>query len=117
MGMAPYMERLREAGLDEYQLYNAQGNSFDRTAVAIRIREVVAAWVRGGEVARHEFPAPPAIAASYERLRAGLLRAGLPACRGPFPEDLVGALLYGARGAGDVPARADQAAEDGRAAS
>ena len=116
MGMASYMEHLREVGLDEHQLFNAQGNSFDRTAVAIRIRETVAAWVGGGEVARHEFPAPPAIAASYERLRGGLLLAELPACRGPFPEDLVGALLGGAGGGGGAPPGTDQAAEDGRAA-
>ena len=112
--MSANLERLRGEGLDEHQAFNAQGNSFDRTALAIRIREAVALWVREGVVARHAYPSPGEVLASYERLRASPLLAGLPAVRAPFPDDLMGALLHGAGGAGGELAHANQAAEDGR---
>ena len=112
--MEPYLEHLRRRGLDDYQLFNAQGNSFDRTAVAIRIREAVARWVGGGEVVRHVFPSPTEVLASYERLRASSLLAGLQWCPRFFPRILRGALLHGVREAGVAPTVSNQAAADGR---
>ena len=41
MGMAPYLASLQQLGLDEYHIFNAQGNSFDRAAIALRMRGAI----------------------------------------------------------------------------
>ena len=48
MGMADYLEGFRGLGMDHYQMFNAQGNSFDRAAVALRVR---GGWQLGCQVA------------------------------------------------------------------
>ena len=95
MGCAAYGTRLMECGLTERQLYDAQGNSFDRTAVALRIRDAVAAWRRGGAVPRHAYPSPRVVARVYEALRAHVAGMGLPALvlPQPFPADCAATIL------------------------
>ena len=84
MGMAPYLANLTQLGLDEYQLFNAQSNRFDRATIANRLRAGVAAWIQGAEVPCHPCPAPDAVLRVYDALRAAVVRAGLPACPRPF---------------------------------
>ena len=43
MGMAPYLANLAQIGLNEFQLFNAEGNSVDRAAIAFRLRSGVEA--------------------------------------------------------------------------
>ena len=118
MGMAGYTRSLSQCGLTDFQLYNAQGDSFDRAAVFVRIRDAVAAWVGGRELAGHAYPTPPEVDRMYEALRAGLSEAGLAACPSPFPHDLRATLLYGVGASfGPRGAAGGEAAEDGRAGS
>ncbi|MFM7986795.1 MAG: hypothetical protein ACKPKO_46525, partial [Candidatus Fonsibacter sp.] len=56
--MDAYLAQLAPLGLDDYQLFNAQGNSFDRTAVAIRVQEAVDAWLSGAPLSRRQYPTP-----------------------------------------------------------
>ena len=101
--------------MDELQLFTAQGNSFDRAAVAMRVREALATWTTGGDLSRHAYPDPAGVVRVYEGLRAEVLRSGVPACAHPFPRDLLSVLLNGA------PASANRTgtttAEDGRRAT
>jgi len=113
MGMAPYLASLRQLGLDDYQVFNAQRNSFDRAVIALRIRGAIEAWARGDQLPRHTFPAPEVVLQSYNRLRESVVRQGLPACPSPFPRDLQSALLHGF---GATAPRQNSAAENGRAA-
>ena len=53
MGMGAYLHSLGQLGLDELQMFNAQGNSFDRAAVALKLRDGVARWLAGGDFTRH----------------------------------------------------------------
>ena len=113
MGMADYLDSFRRLGMDDFQLFNAQGNSFDRAAVAMRVREAMAVWTAGGALPRHAYPDPAGVVGVYERLRAEVLAAGVAACLHPFPRDLQAALLGGTATA----VRQDgggAAAEDGR---
>ena len=94
-------------------MFNAQGNSFDRARVAMRVREALVAWTAGGALPRHVYPDPAWVAGVYERLRAEVLAAGVAACMHLFPRDLQAALLGGAAAA----VRQDgggTAAKDGR---
>ena len=81
--------------MDDLQLFNAQGNSFDRAAVALRIKEALTAWSSGNERLRHAYLAPPEVAV-YERLRAAVWSSGAAACPSPFPRDLQTILVCGA---------------------
>eukprot|EP00969_Alexandrium_andersonii_P164400 7266301-Alexandrium_andersonii.AAC.1 len=63
------MAALGRDGLDGHQLYNAQGNSFGRSALAIWIPQVVRTWLRGGEVRRHCFPGPTRTLRTFAVLR------------------------------------------------
>ena len=74
-------------------MFNAQGNSFDRAAVAIRVREALATWVAGGVLLRHAYPDPSEVLGVYGRLRAEVVAAGVAACVHPFPRDLQATLL------------------------
>ena len=113
MGMADYLEGFRGLGMDDYQMFNAQGNSFDRAAVALRVREGLATWLSGGVLPRHAFPDPYVVIGVYGRLRAEVVAAGVAACGHPFPRDLQVALMAGTAAAmGLVTGGA--AAEDGR---
>ena len=80
-------------------MLNAQGNSFDRAAVAMRIREALAAWTTGGALPRHAYPDPAGVVGVYERLRAEVVAARDAACVHPCPRDLQAALLGGAAAA------------------
>ena len=93
--MAAYLEDLRQLGLDDYQMFNTQGDSFDRAAVALRLREAVATWVLGGELPGHAFPTPADVLEAFNRLKTAVLGAGLPACPSPFPCDLHETLCMG----------------------
>ena len=110
--MAPYLASLAQIGFDDFQLVNAQGNRFDRVAIAFRLRSGVAAWLRGDALQWHDFIAPPAVLATRDALRANVVSAGLPACPSPFPADLRGASLHGISLA--PAADTDVAAEYGR---
>ena len=111
--MAACLGSLQQLGMCDYQTFNAQGNRFDRTAVALRLKEAVNTWVLGGALPRHAYPALAEVLGTYNLLKAAVLRAGLAACPAPPPRDLHDTLLHGAT----VIARADAdhpAAEDGR---
>ena len=113
MGMADYLEGFRSLGMDDFQMFNAQGNSFDRAAVALRVREGLATWLAGGVLPRHAYPDPSEVLGVYGRLRAEVVAAGVAACVRPFPRDLQAALLGGtATAVGRVAC--DTAAEDDR---
>ena len=113
MGMADYLEGFRGLGMDDHQMFNAQGKSFDCAAVALRVREGLATWLTGGALPRHAFPDPAAVVGVYGRLRAEVVAAGVAACGHPFPRDLQATLLAGAATALSL-ARGGAAAEDGR---
>ena len=113
MGMAAYLNSLCQLGLDEYQLFNAQGNSFDRVAVALPLRGAVTGWACGEDVPRHTYLQPADVLRTYEPLRAVAVRAGLAACPSPFPRDLHDILLHGA-GTSARSSTCHLAAEDGR---
>ena len=95
MGMAAYLDGFRRLGMDDFQMFNAQGNSFDRAAVALRVREALAIWVAGGSLPRHVYPEPAEVLRVSGRLRAEVVAAGFSACVHPFPRDLPAALLGG----------------------
>ena len=113
MGMGAYLHSRAQLGLDEFQMFNAQGNSFDRAAVALRLREGVARWLAGGDFTRHCYPDPRSVCSDYERLRREAVLAGLPARDSPFPADLQEALLR-PRGAAYPGPPLDFAAGSGR---
>ena len=115
MGMAAYSDSFRGLGMDDLHIVNAQGNSFDRAAVAMRVREALAVWTAGGDLPQHVYPDPAGVVRVYEGLRAEVLSAGVAACAHPSPRDLQAALLLEAavatRQAGTI------AAEEGRRTS
>ena len=115
MGMVAYLASFRGLGMDDLQLFNAQGDSFDRAAVAMRVREALAVWTAGRDLPRHVYPDPAGVVRVYEGLRAEVLSSGVAACAHPFPRDLQAALLseaaVAARRTGTI------AAEDGRRTS
>ena len=113
MGMAAYLDGFRRLGMDDFQMFNAQGNNFDRAAVAIRVREALATWMAGGVLPRHAYPDPSEVLRVYGRLRTEVVAAGVAACVHPFPRDLQAALLGGAAAAASR-GEGDTAAEDGR---
>ena len=113
MGMGAYLHSLGQLGLDEFQMFNAQGNSFDRAAVALRLREGVAQWLAGADLARYAYPDPRSVCSDYERLRREIVLVGLPARDSPYPADLQEALLR-PRGAACPGPPLDVAAGDGR---
>ena len=58
-------ERSRMLGIEDFgpalrltdlQLYNAQGNAFDRTALMMRIRAGLLTWARGDHLPPADFP-------------------------------------------------------------
>ena len=98
MGMAACLGNLQQLGMSDYQLFNAQGNSFDRAAVAFRLREAITTWVLGGELPRHAYPAPAEVLEAYNLLKGAALSAGMAACPSPCPRELHDTLIHGARG-------------------
>ena len=109
--MEPYLAGLAQLGFTEDQLFNAQGNNFDRVAIAYRIQAAIDPWVRGEPLPRRPFPPPGAVLRVFDDLREAVLRAGLPTCSSPFPVDLRSLLLHGA---GSTLIGSSRAAEDGR---
>ena len=103
MGMLPYLTQL---GLDELQLFSAQGNSFDRAIVGLRLGSTIASWLAGNEVLEHRFPTADQIMAVYRRVYRDRLEAGWhPPMENPVPA---------AARIGGAPRRIHLAAEDGR---
>ena len=43
MGMAAYLSSLRQLGLDDYRMFHAKGNSFDRAGIMLQLRDALAA--------------------------------------------------------------------------
>ena len=111
--MAAYLDGFRRLGMDDFQMSTAQGNSVDRAAVAIRVREALATWTAGGALPWHAYPDPAWVVGVYERLRAEVLAAGVAACAHPFPRDLQAASLGGAAAVARQVG-GGTAAEDGR---
>ena len=87
MGMAEYLGSLQQLGLDDHQVFFAQGGSFDRAAVALRMRDAVMAWLAGDDIPRHEYPPPMVVEQIYVWLRGSVQRTGgdgvpIPASKG-----------------------------------
>ena len=105
MGMLPYLASL---GLDDLQLFNAQGNSFDRAIIGLRLGSTIASWLAGDDVLGHRFPSSDDIMAVYNRVYRDCLDGGWqPSMEDPIPPfvSLAGNLC-----------RISFAAEDGRQA-
>ena len=83
MGLLPY---LRTLGLTGAQLYDAQGNAFDRCIVGLRLGPTIARWLAGGDVPVHHYPSPQAILATYRRVYNDRHAAGWrPPMENPVP--------------------------------
>eukprot|EP00969_Alexandrium_andersonii_P107937 4762229-Alexandrium_andersonii.AAC.1 len=72
-------------GLTPTQTFNAQGNIFDRTALAIRLRPLLDAWLQGGWP-DHRYPSPARLMAQFARLRGEVAALGVEHVQFPFPE-------------------------------
>ena len=90
MGMGSY---LAELGVNEQELYDAQGNSFDPQAVALRLRDGIHEWAAGGLLSRHPYPDLATVTAAFEEDRHYVENRGLLGCARPFPHDLHDRLL------------------------
>eukprot|EP00969_Alexandrium_andersonii_P108206 4774355-Alexandrium_andersonii.AAC.1 len=71
--MGAYFEDL---ALPPLVAFNAQGNVFDRTSLALRIADAVADWGDGTAWPLHAYPGPGVILAYYEELRQQVRDAG-----------------------------------------
>ena len=112
--MDEYLGSLQQLGLDDYQVFNAQGNSFDRAAVALRMRDAVTAWLAGIEIPRREYPPPTVVEQVYVGLRCSVQRTCATACPSPFPRGVHEAVLRAGR---EASSSVRMAAEDGRGGS
>ena len=65
LGIGDFGPALR---LTELQLYNAQGNAFDRTALMLRVRMGLQTWAQGGLIPPATFSPPSALVSAYEAL-------------------------------------------------
>ncbi len=83
--MGPY---LHELGLCAQEMYDAQGNSFDPQAVAIRIWTGLHGWAAGNKFTRHMFPPMNDVVAAYGEVRGYVEGRGLVGCLRPSPHDL-----------------------------
>ena len=116
MGMGSY---LNELGLGERETYDAQGNSFDPQAVAIRLWAGLHEWALGGAMARHVYPVLEEVVESFRTVREYIDGRGLVGCLRPFPHDLYDQLLQldaPAHLSGTAPDASIPAAEHGRRA-
>ena len=82
MGIWPYLQRL---GLDEQDLYGAEGNAFDHYAVIKRIGQPLADWVTGRPFDQHRFVDPATVVRVYQDLAEQVRAAGYCTEEHPFP--------------------------------
>ena len=83
--------------LTDLQLYNAQGNAFDRTALMMRIRAGLLAWARGDHLPPADFLPPSALVRAYDALLAAVDQDEEARGRGertPFPAHVAGLLHH-----------------------
>ncbi|MFM7989351.1 MAG: hypothetical protein ACKPKO_59560, partial [Candidatus Fonsibacter sp.] len=66
MGMIGTCQQLK---LAPHELYDAQGNSFDRQAVMLRLQHGLRGWASGQLVCRHEYPDMTVVARAYDEVR------------------------------------------------
>ena len=75
-------------GLTALQLYNAQGNAFDRTALMLRVRTGLHDWARGGPLPTAALSPPSALTSAYAALLSAVNQDSEARGRGesaPFP--------------------------------
>ena len=80
-------------GLTEHELYNAQGNAFDATALYIRLRPGIAQWQTGGLPPAASLD-PCSLQQAYSNMRPYWDQHGVTPRHSPFPDDLADALRY-----------------------
>lgn len=90
MGMAAYLQELQ---LDERELYDGQGNSFDPQAVCLRLHEGLRSWLATGQLARHCFPMISVAHSAFQEVLSYVQQRGLHGVEHPFPYDLRGVLV------------------------
>ena len=94
LGIADFAPLLR---LSDLQLYNAQGNAFDRSAMMMRVRPGLAAWQRGEPLPAADFRAPSELASAYSALLQVVDRDDEARGRGeptPYPDHVAFVLNY-----------------------
>ena len=83
--------------LTELQLYNAQGNAFDRSALMMRIRAGLLTWARGEHLPPADFLPPSELVPAYDAL-LNAVDQDAEACglgeRTPFPDHVAWVLHY-----------------------
>ncbi len=87
MGMLAYLQTL---GLNDQDMYDAQGNSFDPQAVCLRLQLGVQMWAAGTLERRHDYPRLQEVQRAYAQVLAYVRERGLVGCESPFPYDLRG---------------------------
>ena len=68
LGIVPLVDALRNAGLDELAIFNAQGNAFDHQALRCRLEGTILAWIAGQDISFARPAALGDIAQAYESL-------------------------------------------------
>ena len=114
-GCGAYLDSLR---LGQRDLYDAQGNHFDRVIVAWRLSRYVLAWTRGDAVPLGPEPLDVAgLEQLYQRVRIAVEADGVPAVPMGVPADVQRAAAMGwvHRATGGEERSISSAAEDGRA--
>ena len=94
LGIGDFAPALR---LNDVQLYNAQGNAFDRSALMMRIRPGLLAWHRGEHLPAADFLPPSALAPAYAELLRTVERDDAARGRGeptPYPDHVAWVLDY-----------------------
>ena len=94
LGIGDFGAALR---LTELQLYNAQGNAFDRTALVLRIRAGLLAWARGEHLPPATFLPPSALEREYDALLCTVDQDGEARGlgeRAPFPDHVTWLLRH-----------------------
>jgi hypothetical protein len=90
--------------LTEHQLFNAMGNSFDKQAITIRIRDGLKQWIERRPVPQCRYPTPAQLRENFHHVRAEVIRAAAAdrmdiasqdLATEPFPNDLVDPLTSG----------------------
>lgn len=121
LGLGGYLDEL---GIPEQEAYDAQGNAFDRAALAARIGPPVRAWLAGEALPRHVFPGLHELERDYQNLRSEVAGEGLDTAESAIPADVRSMLMRWAGTAGEEEAGGAgarrgpeeiSAAEDGRA--
>ena len=114
-GCGAYLEGL---ALDSRDLYDAQGTYQDRAAIGCRLSQYLRAWVCGERIPAGSQPLDvPGLERVYQRVRATVEDAGIPAQATGVPADVqrAAALAWAPISGADAPDPA-VAAEDGRGA-